>query len=114
MRLPKDRRFQIAQWDSIKQPFDLIINATSLSLTGDQVLLNKDLVNSNTVAYDMFYSQETTTFNSWATSAGSNKTFDGLGMLIHQAALSFELWRQVVPDTLTVLNLLEKKHLQLI
>ena len=80
-----------------------------MSLHEQQFLLDKSLVHAETITYDMFYSTEITTFNQWAQSAGAFKTFDGLGMLIHQAALGFELWRQVEPEVTPVLSALEKK-----
>ena len=30
---------------------------------------------------------------------GSKEVYDGLGMLIHQAALSFEIWNKFKPST---------------
>lgn len=106
---PADNRLDVAAWNSLTQSFDLIINATSVSLSSDQIQLHQQLVHQQTIAYDMFYDREVTKFNAWAQSAGASTTLDGLGMLVHQAALGFELWRQVAPDVLPVYQKLKIK-----
>ena len=47
----------------------------------------------------MMYSKEITPFNRWALDYGAKAAFDGLGMLVEQAAESFRLWRGVMPTT---------------
>ncbi len=55
--------------------------------------------------YDLSYSKlgETTPFVKWAKTQDIGATGkivrDGFGMLIHQAALSFEIWTGIKPDT---------------
>lgn len=95
---PQEKRLQVLPWLEVKQGFDLIINATSASLHGDKLNLDSSLIKSSTICYDMMYGKDKTLFNQWASGLGAGKIFDGLGMLIHQAALGFELWRQVSPD----------------
>lgn len=80
-------------------PFDIIINGTSASLQGDLPPLSPAVVTSDTVVYDMMYSLETTPFNQWALAQGATRVFDGLGMLVEQAAESFRVWRGIAPDT---------------
>ena len=46
----------------------------------------------------------TTPFCRWALASGARQAWDGLGMLVEQAALAFELWRGVLPDTVGVLR----------
>ena len=84
------------------QPYDLIINGTSASLQGDLPPLSSTVIGSKTVIYDMMYSLQTTTFNQWALDNGADRVFDGLGMLVEQAAESFRLWRGVRPETAPV------------
>ena len=84
------------------QPYDLIINGTSASLQGDLPPLSSTVISSKTVIYDMMYSLQTTTFNQWALDNGADRVFDGLGMLVEQAAESFRLWRGVRPETAPV------------
>lgn len=87
-------------------PFDVIINGTSASLQGDLPPLCTNVVAAGTVVYDMMYSSQTTTFNQWALSHGAIRVFDGLGMLVEQAAESFRVWRGVRPETAPVIDTL--------
>lgn len=75
------------------QPFDLIINGTSASLSGEIPAINERSLNEATKIYDMVYGQEDTPFMTWAKLRGATQVADGLGMLIGQAAESFYLWR---------------------
>jgi len=90
-------------------PFDLIINGTSASLSGDLPPLPDSVVGVETVCYDMMYGAHTTVFNQWATGLNAAKTIDGLGMLVEQAAESFTLWRGVRPDTQSVIAGIREK-----
>lgn len=81
--------------------FDLIINATPASLTAQLPPLPDALVGARTVAYDMAYGAEATVFMQWAEARGG-QPFDGLGMLVEQAAESFYLWHAQRPDTAPV------------
>ena len=84
-------------------PFDLIINATSASHTGNLPPMPQGAVAAHTICYDMFYGREGTAFTRWAQSAGAQRAEMGLGMLVEQAAEAFRLWRGVLPDTGPVL-----------
>ena len=79
-----------------RQTFDLIINATATGL-GDTSPISKEhlkvISNSKTLAYDMVYGKETR-FMQDARELGL-KASDGLGMLVEQAALAFETWRDL-------------------
>ena len=86
-------------------PFDLIINGTSASLSGDVPPIPLETVAKHTYVYDMMYAAEPTSFLSWA-STHSNHLFDGLGMLVEQAAESFELWTGHKPKTQPVIQAL--------
>ena len=88
------------------QPFDLIINATSASLSGVSLALPPSLFRDCALAYDMMYGAPAEGFLSLARSHGAAATADGLGMLIEQAAESFLLWRGVRPPTASVFALL--------
>ena len=95
------------------QEFDLVINGTSASLQGDLPPLPDSLIapsadNSKTACYDMMYSAEPTAFMSWARQRGALAA-DGLGMLVEQAAESFNLWRGIRPDTQHVIDALRLK-----
>ncbi|AVI61321.1 shikimate dehydrogenase [Halomonas sp. GFAJ-1] len=88
-------------FDTIEGQFDLVINGTSASLTGDLPPLPDLLFTQQAWAYDMMYGSEPTVFLQWAGPRGA-KLLDGLGMLVEQAAESFFLWRNVRPDTAPV------------
>lgn len=74
--------------------FDLIINATSIGLSGDTLPLADEL--NCHYAYDMMYGRELPFLERFA--ARGAQTSDGYGMLIGQAALSFERWTGQVID----------------
>ena len=85
--------------------FDLVINATSMSLQGELPPLPADAFAPGALAYDMMYGKKPTPFLAFAASHGA-KTSDGLGMLVEQAAESFLLWRGLRPETAPVIALL--------
>jgi shikimate dehydrogenase len=87
-------------------PFDLIINATAASLQGEMPPMPAGLVGEETVCYDMAYGRGETPFTLWAQSLHAAHTSKGWGMLVEQAAASFELWRGVRPSTRPVLEVL--------
>lgn len=83
--------------------FDLVINATSASLTGEQLPLPARLYAQNSLAYDMMYGTGETPFLAHARSHGAARWADGLGMLVEQAAEAFYVWRKLRPATAPVL-----------
>ena len=89
--------------DSVTGDFDVIINGTSASLQGDLPPLSLELIGAGTVIYDMMYAATNTTFNQWALDNGAKRVYDGLGMLVEQAAEAFEVWRGVRPQTAPVI-----------
>lgn len=96
-----------AGYDELEgEVFDIIINATSASLSGSLVPLPASLFAEASCVYDMMYGSGLTVFNRWAEEQGAVKTFDGLGMLVEQAAESFYLWRNVRPEVEPVLSTL--------
>ena len=87
-------------FDWLKEPVDLIINATSASLSGELPPIASSLIEpGKTLCYDMMYGKEPTPFCVWASGHGAGQVMDGLGMLAEQAAEAFYLWRGVRPDT---------------
>lgn len=81
------------------QHFDFIINASASSLQGEVPPLPDEVCNANTWCYDMMYGAEPTSFMQWAEQHSAQKSLDGLGMLVEQAAESFLHWRGVRPET---------------
>jgi len=89
--------------------FDLIINATSASLSGEVPALDSGAIGPETVCYDMAYGKTDTPFMRWALDQGCARAIQGLGMLVEQAAESFRVWRGVKPSTASVLAALKER-----
>lgn len=87
-----------------EQPFDLVINATSASLSGKLLPLPDSIIGGNSRCYDMLYGARPTPFMDWAGERGVAQLADGLGMLVEQAAESFFLWRGKRPHTNAVIE----------
>lgn len=94
--------------EQIVEPFDLVINGTSASLGGALPAISTSIFARNTVVYDMMYAKEGTVFNGWAEQQGVSKAYDGLGMLVEQAAEAFFIWRGERPNTNEVVQLLQE------
>ncbi len=82
--------------------FDLVINATSAGLRGELPPFPGSIIGPGTVCYDLSYATSDTPFVRWARGHEARAAYDGLGMLIEQAAESFFLWRGVRPETAPV------------
>jgi shikimate dehydrogenase len=86
--------------------FDLVINATSSSLSNERLPLPEGLFAHGALAYEMMYGKGLTPFLAYAAEQGVGRMADGLGMLVEQAAESFRLWRGVEPQTRPVIEAL--------
>jgi shikimate dehydrogenase len=82
--------------------FDLVLNATSTSIRGETLPLHEKVFVPEAWAYDMAYGDGARGFLERARGHGMRAS-DGLGMLVEQAAESFERWRGKRPDTAPVL-----------
>lgn len=89
---------------SIDGKFDIVINGTSASLQGDLPPLPAAIFREDSCSYDMMYAAQPTPFMKWSAENGAKQVFDGLGMLVEQAAESFYLWRNVRPETKPVIQ----------
>lgn len=75
--------------------FDILINATPLGLkTTDPVPFDVSVISPDQTVCDLIYKK--TTLLSLAAQKGC-KTIDGLGMLLWQGVLAFELWTGTAP-----------------
>jgi shikimate dehydrogenase len=88
--------------------YDVVINATSASLTGEVPAIPASAITPDTVCYDMAYGRSETPFLRWARDQGCARAIQGWGMLVEQAAESFHLWRGVRPQTRPVLAALRE------
>ena len=84
--------------------FDLIINATSAGLSGAVPALPSSMLAENSRCYDMVYGAVPTPFLRWSADHAAGAVSDGLGMLVEQAAEAFYLWRQLRPETYSVIS----------
>lgn len=96
----KTTKLQIVGLDQLSGDFDIVINATSASLSGDGMTLPNSLTFK--YAYEMAYGKPSS-FIDQAKQRGV-PTADGLGMLIGQAAEAFYVWNGVRPDSLLSLK----------
>ncbi|MCG8369243.1 MAG: shikimate dehydrogenase [Proteobacteria bacterium] len=88
----------------VVRKYDLIVNATSAGVTGDAPPYPEAAVSGDTFCYDLAYGLKPTPFSEWARERGAAKSAMGWGMLVEQAAESFNIWRGVRPDTEPVLR----------
>ena len=84
--------------------YDLVINATSAGLQGGTPPYPAKAISKGTFCYDLSYGLNPTPFSTWARDHGAAKSVMGWGMLVEQAAESFEIWRGVRPNTAPVLK----------
>ena len=83
-----EQQIQVCATKDLSGDFDMIINATSIGLSGDTLPLDDNL--HCQYAYDMMYGRDLPFLQHFA--ARDAQTSEGYGMLIGQAALSFERW----------------------
>ena len=76
---------------------ELIVNATSVGFASDEFPLDPAVLHPEHLVADLVYHPLDTALLRAARDAGA-RTFDGLGMLVHQAALQQQLWLGHLPD----------------
>ena len=94
---------QLATW----APYELVINATSLGHTGTAPKLSSGWFAPGGMCYDMNYGMAAKPLERLCEQKGISFC-DGLGMLVAQAALSFELWTGQAPLVADVLDQLRQ------
>lgn len=95
--------------DLAGQSFDIVINATSASLSGTMPPLPEGIFAPGSLAYKMMYGLGDTPFRVFARNQGAAMISEGLGMLLEQAAESFFVWRGVRPDCAPVAEILRPR-----
>jgi len=83
--------------------YDIVIHATSAGLSGELPPFPAAVIGAYSFCYDLSYAATATPFVAKAKSLGCETSYDGLGMLVEQAAAAFELWRGVRPATAPVI-----------
>lgn len=87
-KLFESEKLTFSSLKDLPKDIDVIINATSIGLSGEKLPFNDDV--SADFAYDMMYGKPSAFLDFFK--AKNAKTSEGLGMLVNQGALSFELW----------------------
>ncbi|WP_298137115.1 shikimate dehydrogenase [Acidiferrobacter sp.] len=92
-------------------PFDIVINATAAGLAGSLPMIPgiPDAFFHDVIAYDLMYGPKARDFLGYARAHGARAVADGLGMLVEQAAESFQVWHGVRPPTAPVLTRLRSE-----
>jgi shikimate dehydrogenase len=98
---PSTVAVSVSTFEQLDRSYDVIINATSASLSSNLPPLPDAVFGLETLAYDMMYGARPTVFMQHAAQRGA-QVRDGLGMLVEQAAESFHVWRGVRPETASV------------
>jgi shikimate dehydrogenase len=91
---------RVGTFDDVQRA-DIIVNATSIGMgdgTTQESPVPTQLLRPNHVVADLVYHPLVTPLLAAARAVGA-RTIDGLGMLVHQAALQQQLWLGVLPDT---------------
>ena len=88
--------------DETLESYDVVINATASGLSDEFTSPSGVRLSKNALAYDMMYSKQTG-FMIWAQAQGA-QVADGWGMLVEQAAASFQIWHGIAPDTAPLLQ----------
>ena len=84
----------MADWETATpdKDTDIIVNTSSYGMKKSECLkVNKGMLNASVILYDIIYNPPETQLIKEFKKKGF-RTFNGLGMLIHQAAISFSLW----------------------
>jgi shikimate dehydrogenase len=101
------RRIRVAAWDdlaAILPGADLLVNTTSLGMSGQPpLLLSLDALKSSAIVSDIVYVPLTTPLLVDAARRG-HRTAEGLGMLLHQAVPGFQKWFGVTPEVTAELH----------
>jgi shikimate dehydrogenase len=91
------------------RPWQVVINATASSLSGESLALPHQVFLSTRCAYDMMYGAQPTAFMRQAQAQEVEHVHDGLGMLVAQAAESFRLWHGQTPNMAPVIEAIRKQ-----
>lgn len=88
---------------------EVLINATSIGLNDPQarVPVKMNMVSSKLVVADVVFNPPETRFLKEARERGC-KALDGLGMIVNQGAIAFQLWTGMTPDATVMREAVEE------
>lgn len=89
--------------------FDLIIQSTSAGHAGEELPIQRHWLDETAQAYDLNYGRAHRPFSRWCRTHAL-PVHDGLGMLVGQAALAFEIWTGCRPSIVTAITQLTVKQ----
>ena len=98
---------QIEPLEKICSRADILINATSIGMSGEQPFLGAALFRPSLLICDLIYNPPVTPLLEEAARAGC-QTLNGLGMLLHQGSLAFDIWLKREPPLSVMRAALEK------
>lgn len=91
---PENVAFSVSDLPGISGQFDIVINATSASVTQVELPLKAGYFNKAALGYDLMYAPKGTVFTRWC-QAQQIKNSDGRGMLIELSKIAFYRWRHI-------------------
>jgi shikimate dehydrogenase len=103
---------EFVEWNndfSVPEQTSVLINATSIGLfdRNARVPIKLDTLRSDLVVADVIFNPADTRLLREAHDRGC-KTLDGLGMLVNQAVIAFQLWTGTAPDAAVMREALEE------
>ncbi|MGG0788171.1 shikimate dehydrogenase [Peribacillus simplex] len=104
------KAFSIIEAEESLSQYDLIIQTTSSGMSPelDHSPLKVDQLKTGAIVSDIIYNPLQTKLLREAGEKGA-KTQNGLGMFINQAALAFEIWTGIMPDTARMTDIVLNK-----
>ncbi|MFQ5455883.1 MAG: shikimate dehydrogenase [Nitrospirota bacterium] len=101
-------RLKRKEISNVMEHIDVLINTTPVGMKPDDPLLITDeMFNPDSVVCDIVYNPKETILLRRAKESGL-KTMSGIGMLLHQGALAFEIWTGEKPPLSVMREELEK------
>lgn len=85
--------------DDLEPQYDFIVHASAAGLNQNRLNLPEKLFSNQPYCYDLTYQLNADSAFVQLAKAMGCKAKDGLGMLIEQAALAFEIWHGLRPET---------------
>jgi shikimate dehydrogenase len=98
--------FDSCDYPHLKGEYDVVMNATSASLSQVALPLPDKLFAKDALAYELVYGKGLTPFLKQAQAQGVKRVADGVGMLAEQAAEAFHFWYGQRPPTQEVIRML--------